>query len=189
MLERGYIGRAIQIVATNPFEFLVAGAILGGLVLGTAGLLAGPAAGGIVAMTLKRCRGEEIDLADAFRGFENFTTTFLVGLSLSGMILLGSLFLLLPGWILAALFLFALPVAVDRGVGPGEALKQARILGAPDLFANVIFVAVLLVIALSGAVFLLIGLCVSVPLALSALTIAYHDAAYPPNTAPGAAEI
>jgi uncharacterized membrane protein len=189
MLERGYIGRSIQIIATNPFEFLVAGAILGGFVLGTAGLLVGPAAGGIVAMTLKRCRGEEIDLADAFRGFENFSATFLVGLSLAGMILFGSLFLLVPGWILSALFLFALPVAVDRGVGPGEALRLARILGARDLFANLIFVAVLLVIALSGAVFLLVGLCVSVPIAISALTVAYHDAAYPPNTAPGAADL
>lgn len=189
MLEKGYIGRSIQIVATNPFEFLVAGALLGGLVVGTAGLLIGPAAGGVVAMTLKRCRGEEIDLADAFRGFENFTTTFLVGLAYAGLIVLGSLFLLIPGWILAALFLFALPVAVDRGVSPGEALRQARLMGARDLLAQTIFVAVLVAIALSGAVFLLVGMCASVPIALSALTVAYHDAAYPPHTAPGAADL
>ena len=188
MVEKGYIGRSIQIVATNPFEFLFAGLVLGGLVVFTAGLLIGPAAGGVVAMTLKRCRGEEIDLADAFRGFENFTTTLLVGLAFVVMVLFGTLFLVLPGWLLAALFCFSLPAAVDRNVGPGEAIREARLLAAKDLLAQIIFAGVLAVVALSGAVFFLIGMCVTVPIALAALTIAYHDAAYPPATAPGAAD-
>ncbi len=188
MVEKGYVGRALQIVATNPFEYLVAGAVLGGLVVATAGLLVGPAAGGVVAMTLKRCRGEEIDLADVFRGFENFTSTFLVGLAVAGMVLVGSLLFLVPGVILAALFGYSLPVAVDRPVTSGEAIRQARILAARDLLAQAIFVAILLVVAASGAVFLIVGMCVSVPVALTALTLAYHDAAYPPKTAPGAAD-
>jgi uncharacterized membrane protein len=189
MLERGYFGRSIQIIATNPFEFLVAGALLGGLVVGSGGLLAGPAAGGVISMTLKRCRGEDIDLGDAFGGFENFTTTFLAGIALLGMVGIGTMLLLVPGWILGAVFMFTLPVAVDRNVSAGEALRQARLLGTKDLLAQMIFAAVLLAVGAAGAVFLIVGLCVSVPVALSALTLAYHDAAYPPNTAPGAAEI
>src|SRR5437867_2645801 len=104
MIERGHIGRAVQIVATNPYEFLMAGALMGGLVAASAGILFGPAACGVVSMALKRCRGEELDLADAFRGFENFTSAILVGLGLAGMVAFGSLFLLIPGLILAALF-------------------------------------------------------------------------------------
>ncbi|MBI3449934.1 MAG: hypothetical protein HY049_13590 [Acidobacteria bacterium] len=189
MLEKGYVGRAIQIIATNPFEFILAGAILGGFSIFTCGLLTGPAAGGLVAMTLKRCRGEEIDIADAFLGFENFTTNLLVGLALMGMVLFGSIFLFVPGWILGALFLYSIPVAVDRGVGPGEALKIARTLGAKDLLAQTIFAAAVFIVAISGAVFLVVGVWISVPIAIGAVTIAYHDAAYPPNTAHGAADI
>lgn len=185
MIERGHIGRALQIVATHPFEYLVAGLVLGGLVVATLGLLVGPAAGGVIAMTLKRCRNEDIDIADAFRGFENFTTTFLVGLAYVGMVAFGSIFLLLPGIVLAGLFAFSLPIAVDRPVGPGEALKQARILAAQDLFAHSIFAFVAGIIAFSGSVFLLVGLCLSVPVALASITVAYHDAAYPSETAAG----
>jgi len=185
MLERGYIGRAVQIVATNPFEYLVAGAVMGGLTIASFGILAGPAAGGVVAMTLKRCRGEEIDLADAFRGFENFGSTILTGLALAGMVLAGSVFLLVPGLILAALFGYALPVVIDRPVSSGEAIRQARVLAAGDLLAQSIFIAVLVAVALSGAVFLLVGLAATIPVALAALTVAYHDAAYPSTTAPG----
>lgn len=183
MIEKAHIGRAVQLVATDPFEFLLAGALMGGLVIATAGLLIGPSACGVIAMALKRCRGEEIDIMDAFQGFENFTGTFLVGLAFTGMVLFGTLFLIVPGLILAALFSFALPIAVDRRVLPGEAFKQARVLAAKDFFARLIFTAVLAVIALSGAVFLIVGMCVTVPLALTALTIAYHDAAYPEGVA------
>jgi uncharacterized membrane protein len=186
MVERGHVGRAVQIVATNPFEFVLAGAIMGGLVLASAGLLAGPSACGIIAMALKRSRGEPIDVADAFRGFENFGTTLLVGLALAGMVLAGSVFLLAPGLLLASLFGYALPLAVDRRLPAGEAIRQARLLAARDLLAHVIFTAILGVVAVSGAVFLVVGLCATVPVALTALTLAYHDAAYPPATAPGA---
>jgi uncharacterized membrane protein len=189
MVEKGYIGRAIQIVATNPFEYLFAGVVLGGLVLFTAGILIGPAAGGIAAMTLKRCRGQEIDLADAFSGFENFTTTVPVGLALALMVGFGTLFFVLPGWLLAALFSFSLPVAIDRPVGPGEAIRQGRLLAAKDLLAQVIFVGILAVLALSGAVFFVIGMCATVPVAIAALTVAYYETAYPVETAPGAADL
>jgi len=186
MIEKGHIGRSVQIMATHPFEFLMAGAIMGGLVVATAGLLVGPASCGVVAMALKRCRGEEIDIVDAFRGFEAFTTTFLVGVGLAGMVIFGALFLLVPGLILASLFAYALPVAIDRNVSAGEAFKQARILAAEDLFARIIFTAVIAAIALSGVVVLLVGLCVTVPLALTALTVAYYESAHPSATAPGA---
>src|SRR5262245_48772550 len=103
MIERAHIGRAFQMMATDPFEFFLAGALMGGLVIATAGLLIGPTACGVVALALKRCRGEEIDIMDAFLGFENFTGTFLVGIAFTGMVVFGSLFMFLPGLILAAL--------------------------------------------------------------------------------------
>lgn len=184
MIERGHIGRAIQIVATNPFEFLFGGIVMGVLSLATLGLMAGPASGGIVAMALKRSRNEEIDVGDAFRGFENFTANFLVGLGLLVMILLGCCLFLFPGIVLAGLFGFALPAAVDRPITAGAAFKRARILAQRDLLAQAIFVAVVGALGAAGAVFLLIGTFVTMPIALTALTLAYLDAARPAG-APG----
>jgi uncharacterized membrane protein len=188
MLERRYIERAVQIVATRPFEFLLGGLLSVFLTLVSAGLLAGPAFGGIVAMALKRCRNEEIDTADLFRGFESFSSTFVVGVAVGGMILFGSVLLLVPGILLAGLFGFALPIAIDRSLPAGEALKQARVLATKDLIAHSILMAVLGLAAISGIVFMVVGLCVSVPIALTALTLAYYDESYPQPTAPGASE-
>jgi uncharacterized membrane protein len=187
MLEQRYFGRAVQIMATHPFEFFLAGLLSCGLTLLSAGLLVGPAAGGVVAMTLKRCRNQEIVAADIFRGFDNFSSTFVVGLALAGMAIFGSVFLLLPGIILATLFGFALPASVDRSLRPGEALNLARTLAMPDLLGRAVFMTALGVVGLSGAVFMVVGLCVSFPVALAALTLAYHDAAPPPDPAPEAA--
>ena len=179
MLDKGHIGRAIQVVATNPFEFLLAGVLMGVLTVASLGLLIGPASGGIVAMALKRCRNEEIDIGDAFGGFENFTSTFLVGLGWVGLVAFGTLFLLVPGLILAALFAFALPAAVDRPITPGEAFKHARRLAAADLLASVILFASIAAVGISGIPFLIVGSCATMPVALTALTLAYHEAAYP----------
>jgi len=188
MLERRYIERAVQIVATQPLEFLLAGSLSVFLTVVSAGLLAGPAFAGVVAMALKRCRNEQIHTADIFRGFEIFSSTFVVGIATGAMILFGSLALLVPGIILAGLFGLALPIAVDRSVPGGEALRQARVMAMKDPLAHAILLAVLGLVAISGIVFMVIGLCLSLPVALTALTLAYHDAAYPQRTAPGAAE-
>lgn len=166
----------MQVVATHPVEFLTGGALCVMLTFFSAGLLFGPGAGGVLVMALKRARNEPIQVGDALRGFDNFPATFLVGLAVGALTLFGSFFLLLPGILMAAHFGLALPAMVDGEPSAGEALRTARRFASKDLLAAGIFMVSVGVAGLAGALFLLVGLFFSVPVALAALTFAYEEA-------------
>jgi len=175
MLGNRHVGRAMQLVATHPFEFLAGGAMCVLTTLFSAGLLFGPSAGGILVMALKRARNEPIQMSDILRGFDNFPTTFVVGLAVGALTLFGSFFLLLPGLLMATHFGLALPASVDGEPGAGEALQTGRKLASRDLLASAVFMATVAVAGLSGALFMLVGLFFSVPVALAAIALAYEE--------------
>jgi len=176
MFESRHLGRAMQVVATHPFEFMAGGAVCILATLFSAGLLFGPAAGGVLVMALKRVRNEPIQLNDVLRGFDNFPATFIVGLAVGALTLFGSLFLLLPGILMAAHFGLALPAVVDGEPGAAQALKHARSLASTDLLGSAIFMISVAVAGLSGALFLVVGLFFTVPVALTALAFAFEEA-------------
>jgi uncharacterized membrane protein len=177
MLENRYLGRAAQIFITNPLEYMAAGLITLVLTVLSAGLLAGPAACGAMAMTLKRTRNQKVVFMDAFKGFDKFTATFGAGLALLGMVIAGSVLFLLPGLFLLALFGFTLPAIMDGATNAGEGIRRSRLLTGKDILGNMLMMITLVALALSGAIFMLVGLLVTVPLALIALTLAYDDLA------------
>ena len=74
MIERGCFGRALRIVVNDPVIYLVGGAVLLLVTLISFGLLIGPATCGIVWVTIRHCRGEQVAFSDLFRGFEGEAT-------------------------------------------------------------------------------------------------------------------
>lgn len=177
MLENRYLGRAIQLFITNPLEYMAAGLVALVLTTISAGLLTGPALCGAIVMTLKRTRNQRVVFKDAFKGFDKFTATFTAGLALLGMVIAGSALFLLPGLFLLALFGFALPAIMDGATDAGEGIRRSRLLTGKDILGNMLTMITLVALALSGAIFMLVGLLVTVPLALIALTLAYDDLA------------
>jgi uncharacterized membrane protein len=179
VLESGIFRRAFRIFMSRPLEFSAAGALAVAATMASAGFLAGPALGGIVAMALKRTRDEPVHLSDLLKGFESFTATIPIGLAVGSMVLLGSLLFVVPGLVLGGTYAMALPAAMDRGLRAGEALAAARRLAGRDLLSSVILFTGLCVIGLAGTVLMLAGLCVTVPVAAIALTLAYLESAPP----------
>ena len=181
MIERGYFRRAFQIVASDPIIFVVGGAVLQLVSLVSFGLLSGPAICGIVWVTLKRCRGEEISFGDLFRGFENFGATFVAGLVFSLLLCAGSFLLIVPGVILGALFCFVFPFIVDRDMQFPEAMKASRALGAGrhDLLDRCFFFLLAILLGISGVVLCVVGLFFTWPLMWAVIAAAYADMAPP----------
>lgn len=177
MLEKRIFGRALQIFMTQPMEFALGGLVAVAATALSLGLLVGPALGGLVAMALRRSRGEAVQLADLLAGFERFTATIPVGLAMAVMVLLGSALMLVPGILLGATYFMALPLCIDRGLGSAAAMAEARKLALDDLLSVVILFAGALVLGVSGIILLVAGLCVTVPLACIALTLLYREAA------------
>ncbi|HXI03220.1 MAG TPA: hypothetical protein VNI57_08575 [Candidatus Saccharimonadales bacterium] len=177
MLDKGLFGRAVQVFLTQPVEFGAAGLLAVAATAFSGGILAGPALGGIVVMTLRKMSDEPVALADLLKGYESFAATIPIGLALGVMVIFGSALLLVPGLVLGATYAMALPASLDRGLAAGVALAEARRLAGRDLLSTTIFFTGACALALSGAVVLLAGLCVTVPIATIAMTLAYREAA------------
>ena len=184
MIERGYFRRAFQIVASDPIIFVVGGALLNVVSVAALGLLTGPAICGVVWITLKRCRGEEISFADLSRGYENFGASVAAGIVFSLLVLVGSIFCIVPGIILGAVFCFAFPFIVDRGMTFTEAMKASRDLGAGshDLLDRSYFFLLAILLGISGLVLAVAGLFFTWPLMWAVIAVAYADMV-PPRTA------
>ncbi len=181
MIERGYFGRAMQIVASDPATYVLGGLILFLLSVISLGMLSGPGICGLVWVTLKRIRGEEVTFADLFRGFDNVTNTALTGLVFWLLIGGGFAFGIVPGIIAGALFCFVFPFVVDRDMLLPEAMTASRTLKAgEDLLDRSLFFLLAFLLGISGTVFLVVGLLFTWPLMWAVVAVAYDDLCPPP---------
>lgn len=178
MIERGYFSRALQIVLGDPITYIAGSFVLMILCCMTAGLLIGPAICGVVWLTLKHCRGEEVQFGDLFRGFDNFGNAVAAGLAFYLMLCAGTLLFVLPGIILGSLFCFVFPFVVDQGMPVSRALAASRDLlgeGGGDLLDRGIFFLLVMLIGVSGIVLMLAGMLFTWPLMWAIVAVAYQD--------------
>ena len=160
----------------EPRTFLLGGAVLALLVLASSGLLLGPALVGISRAVLRRQRGETVAAADLFHGFGNFGHTFLAGFAFSLAVAAGLLFLIVPGLVLGALLFPMFPALAGSAASFPEALDQARRLTQPILVEQTVVFTLALVLAASGLLLFVVGVTLTLPLAVVALVLAYQAA-------------
>lgn len=103
--------------------------------------------------------------------FWNFlAATILTGLA----IIAGFILLIAPGIIFMLMFMFVMFIVIDRGLGPIEAMKESRRITRGYKWQLLGFVLVLTLINLVGALALLVGLLVTVPVTSLAFVHAYR---------------
>jgi uncharacterized membrane protein len=86
----------------------------------------------------------------------------------------GFVLLIVPGIIFALMFMFVTFIVIDRELGPIEALKESHRITHGHKWKLLGFVLVLLIINLLGALALLVGLLVSIPVSSLAFAYAYR---------------
>jgi hypothetical protein len=175
MLERRLFRRAYELVMEDPKTFLLGGAILAAINLATSGLLIGPALVGISDAVLKRRRGEEVSLRDVFTGFEGFGHTLLAGLAYSLGVAAGLVFFVLPGLVFGAALFPMFPLIAEKRLSFPEAFSRAWQLTLPDLFEHSLLYTLALALAAAGLLVYLIGVFLTLPLAVVTLVLAYQE--------------
>lgn len=150
--------------------------------------VAGTLMGGLFLYFLRKIRGEEASLATAFSGFKiAFLQLFLASLVavflplLAGIVvvvfldLLGLVCLILPGICLATLWLFTLPLVIDKRLDFGLAMGLSRKTVSKHWWQLLGFAVVLMLINLAGILAIGIGFFITAPVALAAIMYAYED--------------
>jgi uncharacterized membrane protein len=128
---------------------------------------------GIMSFSLKVAKGVPYAFGDLFSGAPFFVSVFVANLVSSIAISIGMIFLIVPGVILALGLCMAIPLIVDRGLGPIDALSESWKLTDGHKTNLFIFGLIAFGLSIAGACACGVGLFLVIPLLYIALMYIY----------------
>lgn len=123
----------------------------------------------------RQLRGERIRFQDLFSAADRFPTLIGAQGVVFALVLVGSLFCVLPGIVVGGLMFFTTPAVILGKRDAGEAIRESYRLVSADMPNLLIFGIVTGLIAGAGANVCYIGLLASIPMSVLMTTVAYQD--------------
>jgi uncharacterized membrane protein len=138
-------------------------------------LVNGPLMAGLFLLALDTVRGRTPTFARLGGVAPYIGPIVMVGLLTSVFSGLGFVLFLIPGFLVTGWYLFAYLFAVDKELGFWEAMEKSRLYGFDNHLSVFLFALVLGLINFLGALPLGLGLLVTVPVSILAVTTAYEE--------------
>lgn len=157
-------GLAGVVLANIPLIGHLAAAAIGGLLMG-----------GLYRAAFRQLRGEEPQVADMFQIGDIAGPLIVAGLLETIGTAIAAALCLLPGLIVAGLWLFAVPMVADRGVEGITALRESWNTLRGQWPMATVFVLVFGLIQGAGAILCGVGLLVTFPVGIMAIALLYRD--------------
>ena len=138
-------------------------------------ILQGPLIAGFHVYTLKRLLGRQTDFADLFKGFNFFVPALVASLVIGLFTFAGTVVCIIPGLVVAAMYKFTYLFIVDKRLDFWPAMQASHDVVRNDYFGFTMFLILLLLVNLLGALCCIVGLLVSLPVTFAAITVAYQE--------------
>ena len=138
-------------------------------------ILAPPLMAGFFIMGIKSIRGEETSFATLFEGFKVWINLIILNLLQSIFVVVGLILLIIPGVYLSVGYAFSIPILIDKKTAILQALEMSRKTVHPIWFKMFGFFLLLGLINIGGLIAMAIGLLVTVPTCIYAISSAYID--------------
>jgi len=138
-------------------------------------IVTGPLTVGFFYVIFEKRRGNPIKIGDIGAGFNLFVAAALSNILISILVSIGLAVCIIPGILLAALYLFTPAFIADQKLDFWEAMEASRKLVMPHIFEMSIFVLLLALINLVGLLLCGVGIFISIPLSFAAVAVAYDD--------------
>ncbi|MFZ5453268.1 MAG: hypothetical protein ACOZF2_15530 [Thermodesulfobacteriota bacterium] len=135
----------------------------------------GPLGAGFYIVSAKLLQRRTVEFRDFFAGFNFLLPLILVSVISGLLIILGLVFLILPGIFLMVCYLFPSFIVIDRRLDFWPAMELSRQTVQKQWFGFFVFLLLLILINLGGVLALGIGLLVSFPVSACAVAAAYAD--------------
>jgi len=128
VFERGW-----KLFVKDVAPYVIGALILAALSVVTIGILYGPLSAGLYVMAVRRVRqNRTAEIGDVFWGLGHFWRYFGAALLLLILIGIGFVFLIVPGLLLATIWIYVFPVMVDRDMGVFDAMAERPQAGARE---------------------------------------------------------
>jgi uncharacterized membrane protein len=138
-------------------------------------IIQGPLMAGFHIFCMKKMLGRRAEFADLFTGFNFFVPTLVASLVISLFVFAGSLACLIPALIVAAMYKFTYLFIVDKRMDFWPAMQASHAVVKNDYFGFTMFVLLIILVDVLGALCLIIGVFVAVPVTIAAITVAYRE--------------
>ncbi|MBN1561983.1 hypothetical protein JW998_17150 [candidate division KSB1 bacterium] len=176
-----WISRAWDMVIADIGSFIILGLIYIAIIAITSGTVIGefffigPLSVGFFFVIFEKMRGKDINIGDITKGFSFFIAAILSNILIALFIAVGLIFCIIPGLIIAALYIFTPAFIVEKKLDFWQAMEASRKVVMNHLLEMVIFTLILGLINFAGLLLCGIGLLFTVPLSFAAMAIAYDD--------------
>ena len=130
---------------------------------------------GFFYIIFRKMEGEEISAKDILKGLNYFLPVFLANAIIVVSTIFGLIILIIPGLIISSLFMFTIPLIVEKKLSFWNAMEESRKVVQKDLPNFLVFLTILMGINLLGILCLGIGLFVSTPVIIASIAYAYRD--------------
>ena len=108
---------------------------------------------GLTYMAVRGIKGETVEINDVFEGFNNFIRSWVFVIAAAILIMIGYIFLVIPGIILSILLIYALPLLVLKDYGGIDAIKESINIGKENFKDTLIlFVIIVVLNAIGGSI-------------------------------------
>jgi uncharacterized membrane protein len=138
-------------------------------------ILQGPLIAGFHIYCMKKLVGRPAEFADMFKGFNFFIPTLVASLVISCFTLLGLIALVIPALIIAAMYKFTYLFIVDKRMDFWPAMQASHAIVKQDYFGFTMFLVAMIGINILGAICCVVGLFITIPISLAAITVAYRE--------------
>ena len=138
-------------------------------------IIQGPLMAGFHIYCIRKMFGRHAEFADLFKGFNYFVPTLVASLLISLFTALGTLACIVPGLVIAAMYKFTFLFIVDKRMDFWPAMQSSHAIVKTDYVGFTLFLIVLGLINLLGVLCCLVGVFVTIPLSIAAITVAYRD--------------
>ncbi len=126
---------------------------------------------GIFLMCVKLVKGEKIEISDVFKGFNYFFRSWVLIVTCFFAILVGLVFLILPGLLLIVLFQYAVAIALLEDRGAISSIKRSYTLGKENFTFSLVFLILMMVLDGIGS-YTRIGVLITTPFTMLCTVLA-----------------
>ncbi|MBI3581809.1 MAG: hypothetical protein HY098_07010 [Nitrospinae bacterium] len=179
----GWLGEGWRIFRTAPSAFVVSTAIILVVLLMARefpllfGLALRPLVLGFYLVVDDVASGRPFGPSRLFKGFSWFFPCLAADLLITIFTTVGLVFLVIPGLVVASWYLFTWLFMMDRGLGFWGAMEASRGVARNDMTGFFLFFLAIIFINVLGALCLVVGLFVSLPVSAASVYAAYRASA------------